>query len=328
MDRELPVIDLTVAIRAYNSAAYLPEILKRLKQQQAIEQLRWEIVVIDNNSTDDTPAIVEQFQKDWPAAFPLRYCLEKKQGAVFARQRAIQEAQGTLIGFLDDDNFPGDRWVAAAYQFGQAHPQVGAYGSRIVGKFETPPPPHFERIQSFLAIKERGDRPNQYRPEVLSLPAGAGLVVRKQIWLDHVPQNQKLQGPVSKSLVTKGEDFEALLHIAQAGWEIWYNPDMLVEHWIPSWRLERQYLISLIQSVGLNIYYLRSFKASSWQKPIIAIKIIFGNARRSFYHIAKYRLKAFTDTVLACEMRFFTSALISPLWYFYKIFNFSYRHDL
>ncbi|NEQ34762.1 MAG: glycosyltransferase family 2 protein [Leptolyngbya sp. SIO4C5] len=314
MNRELPAIDLTVAIRAYNSAAYLPEILKRLQQQQAIEQLRWEIVVVDNNSTDDTPAIVERFQKDWPTAFPLRYCLEKKQGAVFARQRAIQEAQGTLIGFLDDDNFPGDRWVAAAYQFGQAHPQVGAYGSRIVGKFETPPPPHFERIQSFLAIKERGERPNQYRPEVLSLPAGAGLVVRKQIWLDHVPQNQKLQGPVSKSLATKGEDFEALLHIAQAGWEIWYNPDMLVEHWIPSWRLERQYLVSLVESVGLNVYALRTISTPGLRKIPIALRLIGGNMRRLTLHIIKYRIEAFKDTTAICERNFFLSCLISPFW--------------
>ncbi|MFE4105684.1 hormogonium polysaccharide biosynthesis glycosyltransferase HpsE [Almyronema epifaneia] len=314
MDTQTVEIDVTVAIRAYNSATCLPEILRRLKQQQNTSALRWEVIVVDNNSTDSTPAIVQAFQENWPPAFPLRYFVEKKQGATFARWRAIQEASGRLIGFLDDDNLPGDRWVAAVFEFGQAYPQAGAYGSRIVGKFESVPPPHFERIQSFLAIKERGDQPNQYRPQVLSLPAGAGLVVRKQVWLDCVPQTQKLQGPISQSLAAKGEDFEALLYIAQAGWEIWYNPNMQIEHWISSQRLERQYLISLIWAVGLNIYYLRTINASKAQKPLIAARLVAGNFRRLVFHIGRYRFDVFSDTVAACELFFFLSALVSPFW--------------
>ncbi|NJL88317.1 MAG: glycosyltransferase family 2 protein [Leptolyngbyaceae cyanobacterium SM1_1_3] len=313
MDPKTPTVDLTVAIRAYNSAPCLPEILRRLRLQQDTELLSWEVVIVDNNSTDDTPVIVGKFQKTWLETVPLRYCTEKKQGAVFARLRAVQEAQGVLIAFLDDDNLPGDRWVAAAFEFGQAYPQAGAYGSRIIGKFETAPPPGFERIQSFLAIKERGSQPNQYRPEVLSLPAGAGLVVRKQVWLDNVPKVQWLQGPINQSLSAKGEDFEALMHIAQAGWEIWYSPTMLIEHWIPGWRLERQYLIELIRHTGLNVYYLRTINVvGGWKKSAIALKLFLGSLRRIVIHLLSYRLAAFTDTVAICELNFFWSTLVSP----------------
>jgi len=313
--QEEPTVDFTVAIRVYNSGDRIAEILEKLLHQTDTEEINWEIVIVDNNSTDNTAQIIQQYQAQWCKPYSLRYFLETRQGAVFARARAIREAKGQYIGFLDDDNFPCSTWVSAAYTFGQAHPQVGAYGSRIQGRFDVEPPKNFERIQSFLALKERGETANQYDPSSLSLPAGAGLVVRKQVWLNSVPERLNLQGPVGGKLTAKGEDFEALLHIGQQGWEIWYNPEMKIDHHIPGWRLERDYLISLIHNVGLTICQLRMINAKNWQKPIIMLRIIVGNSRRIIQHWMRYRGGIQEDVVLSCEMAFYWSSLISPFVY-------------
>ncbi|HEY9607448.1 MAG TPA: glycosyltransferase, partial [Allocoleopsis sp.] len=119
------VVDLTVAIPTYNGGRRLPEVLDRLRiccqntirhrhnsayqarqrlagttPRTAVEQTRtathshdftWEIIVVDNNSTDDTAQIVQMYQANWPKQCALRYCFEPKQGAAFARTRAFKE---------------------------------------------------------------------------------------------------------------------------------------------------------------------------------------------------------------------------------------------
>ncbi|NEP11014.1 MAG: glycosyltransferase family 2 protein [Symploca sp. SIO2C1] len=309
-------LDFTVAVRAYNSQQNLPLILDKLRSQLGTQNISWEIVVVDNNSTDNTAKIVQEYQSNWCQPYPLRYYLEPKQGAVYARWRAVREARGKLIGFLDDDNFPDSNWVSAAYSFGQSYPQAGVYGSQVHGEFEVDPPENFKRIQAFLAIKEHGSQPRLYNHSTLNLPAGAGMVIRKQVWLDNVPEKLVLQGPVGKSLSGKGEDFEAMIHIGEAGWEIWYNPDMSIEHQIPASRLERHYLISLMRSAGLNVCTLRLTKVSNWQKPVIITRIIVGNLRRIIRHWLQYRGQYNSDLVAACELEFFVSSLLSPFSYF------------
>jgi glycosyltransferase involved in cell wall biosynthesis len=317
------MVDFTVVIPTYNGEKRLPQLLERLreagrshsvKSQTNTEQFSWEILVVDNNSKDNTAKVVQEYQANWPDTYPLRYSFEAEQGAAFARQRAIKEARGELIGFLDDDNLPDPEWVAAAYAFGQAHPQVGAYGGQIHGDFEVNPPENFKRIQSFLAIRERGSQPHQYQPENLSLPPAAALVVRKQAWLDTVPVRPTLGGKAHGSMV-QGDDYEPLLYMHKAGWEIWYNPAMHTYHQIPKWRLEKNYLLSLIRGSSLCICHLRLVEAKTSQKPIIATRIMLGSFRRAVLHLLKYRRQVKTDLIAACELEFYWNTFLSPFYF-------------
>lgn len=181
------MVDFTVVIPTYNGAQRLPRVLETLRSQSISDSCTWEVVIVDNNSTDGTAAVVENYQSNWLAPVSLRYVTEPRQGLAYARQCGVEAANGKWVGFLDDDTAPDQNWVTAAYRFGEEHPQAGAYGGQIHGDFEVPPPENFERIKSFLAIKERGPTPHLYQPDVLILPPGAGLVIRKQAWLEAVP---------------------------------------------------------------------------------------------------------------------------------------------
>ncbi|MDY7013433.1 MAG: hormogonium polysaccharide biosynthesis glycosyltransferase HpsE, partial [Cyanobacteriota bacterium] len=260
--------EFTVAIRTYNRGDYLPALLERLRSQRDPENINWEIVIVDNNSADDTAKIIQEYQRNWPEAFPLKYFFEARQGAFYARQRAIQEAQSPLIGFLDDDNLPASDWVVKACLFARSHPKAGAYGGQIHGIFEASPPENFERIAGFLPIVERKRTIcfNTYSIKGV-LPPGAGLVVRKQAWLNCIPQHLFLQGPVGESLAVKGEDIEALIYLQKAGWEIWYNAEMHIQHYIPKTRLEKQYLQRFFKGVGLGRYRIRMLRYIFWQRP-------------------------------------------------------------
>ena len=317
------LVDFTVAIPTYNGAERLPKILERLRSQRGVAHLHWEIRVVDNNSQDATARVVAEFQATWPQPNQLKYSLEPRQGAAFARMRAIQEAKSEWVGLLDDDNLPAPNWVAEAYAFGEAHPQASAYASQIHGEFDVEPPPNFERIAPFLGITERGSHPHLYEPDQLRLPPAAGLVVRKSAWCAAVPQQPMLRGRVGQSLVG-GEDLEPLLYLHKAGWEIWYNPAMETYHQIPRWRLEQDYLIRLSQGVGLNSCCLRMINTPWWQRPIILARTFFGSVRRIVLHLIRDRatlleapaaVSSTPDLVTACELAFYWGYLWSPFYF-------------
>jgi glycosyltransferase involved in cell wall biosynthesis len=311
------MIDFTVAIRAYNAEKTLPELLDKLQEQIETENINWEIIVIDNNSTDNTANIVKKYQAEWNKPYPLKYLLETKQGAAIARKRAIKEAQGAFIGFLDHDNIPALDWGKTAYKFSKLHPKIGAYGGQIHANFEVDPPKDFQKIAVYLAIIERGNKAfcyNHHKRKVL--PPGAGIVISKKAWLNSVPENLFLLGPNGQSLLTKGEDIEILSYIQNAGWEIWYNPDMHIDHKIPAWRLERDYLISLVWGSGLTRHHIRMIRLKPYQRPFAFFAYLINDLRKMiFYWLKNYSILK-TDTVAACEMALLISIFLSPffLW--------------
>ncbi|MDJ0708210.1 MAG: hormogonium polysaccharide biosynthesis glycosyltransferase HpsE [Leptolyngbyaceae cyanobacterium MO_188.B28] len=306
-------LDFTVAICTYNGEHRLPGVLECLKWQLNTEDIVWEVLVIDNNSTDGVAQVVKDFQQKWPQKGQLRYGFELKQGAGYARHKAVQLARSPLIGFLDDDNLPSMIWVSAAYEFAQTHPAVGVYGSRIRGDFEINPPENFERIAPLLALTERGGTAHRYPPHKKVLPPGAGMVVRRQAWLDNVPENVLLSGRTGKSMLT-GEDLEAVLHIQGAGWEVWYNPGMRLYHSIPGKRLKREYLISLCRGIGLSRHRTRMLSVAAWRRPIMTPLYMLNDIRKIFKHLIRYRQCVVTDVVTACEMTLYLSSLVSPFY--------------
>ncbi|OUL35690.1 glycosyl transferase [Nostoc sp. T09] len=326
------MIDFSVAICTFNGEKRLPDVLNKLKEccaytrQLAIdaESINWEIIVIDNNSKDNTAKIVQEYQADWPAAYPIKYFLEYKQGLSFARERAIQEAQGIFVGFLDDDNLPTHNWVASAYNFGKNHPQAGAYGGIIHGDYEVTPPNNFDKISLLLAIGGGKTTFCYTFPENIlfykkMLPPGAGIVVCKQAWIENVPNNLFFKGRVNGSLVA-AEDIEALIHIKKAGWEIWHNAEMEIYHRIPKQRLEKEYLLKLMRSIGLSRHYTRMLDLQIWQQPFVSMAYMANDIRKMVMHLLKYRMVVRTDIVAACEMELLIGAFFSPFYIWKRAF--------
>lgn len=307
------MMDFTVAIPTYNGASRLPKVLEKLKEQTGIENISWEIIIVDNNSSDDTAKVVKEYQAKWSKYLPLKYFFEPKQGLAFARQRAVTEAGGTWIGFIDDDNLPAHDWVENAYNFAKQYPKAGAVSGQIHANFEIKPPDNFKKIETFLAIREHGSKPFMFDPDNLRLPPGAGLVVRKQAWCESVPSRLTLLGRVGNAVVA-GEDYEVLLYMHKSAWEIWYNPAMHINHQIPRHRLEREYLIPIARGIGLATCQLRLINAKTWEKPLIVLRTLLGNLRRLLRHWLQYGAQVKTELVPAFEMEFYWGSFISPFY--------------
>ncbi|MBD2256763.1 hormogonium polysaccharide biosynthesis glycosyltransferase HpsE [Pseudanabaena sp. FACHB-2040] len=305
--------DFTVVIPTYNRAAYLPPLLERLQTQQGVESLRWEVVVVDNNSTDSTADLIKQIQSTWSAPCPLRYCFEPQQGSAYARQRGIEEAASPLVGCLDDDNLPEPTWVVAAVAFAEAHPNAGAFASRIYGQYEAPPPEALRSILFYLALNDRGDQPLRYEPRRNGMPPSAGLVVRREAWLQCVPSNLLLIGRVGQSMLA-GEDYEALLHLHRAGWQVWYNPAMEIQHCIPPSRLTFDYMSRNLWGIGLGRHHLRMLALPTWQRPAMLLAYLLSDLKKAGTYYWQHRQDLGSQGAAACEMRRLVATVLSPFF--------------
>ena len=315
------MLNLSIAICTYNGEQRLPLVLDRLRSQISTDTVHWEILIVNNNSTDGTADRIAQLQTEWAqdSTLPtIHYLFEKSQGTAFARQHALTKAEGEWVVFLDDDNLPHTEWIAAIEGFIQQHPNVGAFHGQILGDYEITPPPNFDRIAPFWAIaggkKARcyTTDPNALRKRLL--PPGAGIVVQRQAWLDHVPKELNLVGRVGKSMVC-GEDIEAMEYLSRAGFEIWYTPEMRIDHRITADRLTRDSVIRHMHGIGLGRWQLRRLRVGKWKRPLI-MAIFFGNdCRKAIVHSIKYRheIQA-ADIVAIAERAFFIGCLQSPFY--------------
>lgn len=309
------MVDFTVAVPTYNGAKRLPELLDRLRSQTNTEHFSWAILIVDNNSKDDTAAIVQRYQTNWSAPFALEYAFEQQQGAAYARQKAIQLAQSDLIGCIDDDNLPDSHWVANAFAFGQNHPAAGAYGGKVKGTLAGKKPSNFIDIESVLALRDRGNTPHRYSPEILDLPPAAAVVIRKSAWVETVPSRPLLGGRGQGSMM-QGDDYEPLMYMHKAGWEIWYAPTLITHHQIPQKRLERDYLIELSWGCGLCNCHLRMINARGWQKIALIGRILLGSDLRTLVrYFFKYRKQFSTELVPACQMAIYLANWLSPFYF-------------
>lgn len=311
-------IDITVAIPTYNGAQRLPMVLDKLRSQTQLEGVNWEVIVCDNSSTDDTADIVEHYKANWPAHIPLHYRFAAEQGAAFARQRAVESASGELIAFLDDDNLPAQNWLSEAIAFAQSHPEAGAFGSQIHGQFQSELPAELENIKCFLAIIERGDQPHRYEPANKILPPAAGLVVRRSAWLSAVPKRLFLNNK-GKEAGLASEDLEALLYIQKAGYDIWYNPAMVVHHDIPDGRLRKDYLVTLFRCVGLSRFHIRLLGLESWKRPAYVPSYIANDICKLALHRLRYGRSEQLDTETACRRTLLASTARSPFFLLKKV---------
>lgn len=315
-------MNLTIAIPTFNGAPRLAEVLSYLQAQQlpqdgAASSPRWEILIVDNNSNDNTAGVVTQLQQDWATGpwgddVPLRYCFEPQAGLAYARQRAIAEAKGDWVGFIDDDNWTEPDWVASAMAFADANPELGAFGSRIKAVYEIEPPDNFQEIEAFLAIRDHGDNEHPFDPEQLQLPPGAGMVVHRQRWLDSVPAVMSVVGRTADVLIS-GSDSAVLMYLHRAGHGIAYNPRMVIHHAIPAARLNRAYLLPLAYGIGMAICQLRFINVEGGRRWEIGLRTFLGGLRRVFTRLWQHGPALRADLNLTFWMCFYLGGMLSPV---------------
>lgn len=247
-------MEASIIVCTYNRAVSLRETIGALRAQRCSPSLSWEVIIVDNNSSDHTRKLVEEARSDWPL---LRYEFEGEQGLSHARNRGIAVASGTVLLFTDDDVLPEPDWLETTLA-GMDKYQADACGGYIAPIWETPPPAWLtERFYGFLAVRtERSDDYPIQSPA--QAPYGANMAVKKAVF-DKVGMFDTSRGRKGKVLAS-GEDGELFERILAAGLQAVFLGQSRVHHKVESFRLSKRYFRrwrlqtsrNIVQSQGLS----------------------------------------------------------------------------
>ena len=257
----MQIPSITLAICTYNNCQLLNRTLSTITQQQVDLSINWSVLVVNNNSTDKTVQVVESHIQN-NSIHNLRMVFETQQGLSYARRRAVTETTSDLIAFVDDDCFLSSNWVQEAVSFFQVHPQAGAVGGKVQLQWEIAPNESFLRLGGYLAEQNHGDVAIQMPSSTPTYLVGAGLVVCREAlinsgWLE----NSAFTGRRGENL-SAGDDSEIVLKIRNAGYQLWYNPAMYLDHFIPKSRISEDYFCRLLRGIGRSktILYILGYR--------------------------------------------------------------------
>lgn len=247
----LPAPRVVVGFCTYRRVERLSALVAALRAQASDEP--FEIVVVNNNSPDDTAQVLCHLA-DQPGA-PLRHVSETQQGIVPARNRLLAEVAGAeFLLMLDDDELPHPGWLLAGLASLRDEP-LDCVGGRVRVNFEPAgrPPWLGDELLGFLAEVDHGDAP--FRITDANTPIWTANVGYRMALFAGGLRFDARYSRVGKD-VGGGEDVIMFENLLGMGVRMGYRPDMVVEHFVEPWRLRRGYFLRLhyISGVRAGLY--------------------------------------------------------------------------
>ncbi len=233
-----PPLSASVLVCTYNRADLLREMLESL---QTVHTARaWDVVVVDNNSSDHTRAVVQSLTGVFPV--PLTYVFEARQGKSHALNTGIQASRGEIIVFTDDDVRVGSGWLDAACSTLDEQARVDYTGGPVRPIWGATPPLWLDQrrgdLWGTLAILDYGDTPFVFE-ERRRVPLGANMAVRRAL-IDRIGGFDPRLGRNGRTLLGQ-EQAEFFARARQGGARGVYVPTMELHHHVPRERLTKQY---------------------------------------------------------------------------------------
>lgn len=289
-------MDASVVDCAYNRCASLADTLEAIAAMQVPSGFAWELIVVDNNSRDDTRATVEAFAARQPA-LSVRYLFQPQQGLSHARNLGSSAAQGETLVFTDDDVLPAPDWLITLVSGMREH-GCSAAGGCIALLWLAPPPAWLtERFYGFLALRTDEGAAREVRRHD-EMPLGASLAFQRSVF--ERGGNFDPQLGCKGSVLAGGEEIDVLMRIVERGERVMYFPQARVRHKVEAFRLSKRYLRRWRYQCSLN-------KARAWPavegRTLAGVPLyLFGQLLRSAWRTATMRLLRPADEAFCQEM--------------------------
>lgn len=237
---------LSLIVCTYNRDKYLYGALQCIAEN-GFPTEAYEIVLVNNMSTDNTEAECKRFENDYPNV-DFRYFVETNQGLSFARNRGIKESQGETLVFLDDDSYIQEGYLNNLQKHLEAHPNADAFGGKILPVFESGEAPKWlsKWNYSWVSAIDMGDKVCPFKGK--AFPIGANMGIRRSMISEIGLFNTQL-GRSKKNLMG-GEEKDLFERIRNHGGSIYYFPDVVVHHVIPPTRTTKEYIMRMGEGVG------------------------------------------------------------------------------
>ena len=240
---------LSVIICTYNREKYIRPLMESIAANTLAKD-QYEIVLVDNNCTDNTQLVCEQFAADHTDV-TFRYVVETEQGLSAARNKGIQEAHGDIVVYVDDDALVDTHYLKDYADWFEKHPETMAAGGPIQPMYEEGDEPDWMTPYTralLTAWMNYGDKVREYPKG--RYPGGGNAAYRKEVF-DKVGLFNTALGRKGGNLMGSEEkDIFAKMH--QLGMQVLYLPSPVLHHSIPSYKLEEDYFNRLTTQMGIS----------------------------------------------------------------------------
>jgi len=238
---------VSVIFSSYNGSRRLERTLDSFVAQQ-FPRDAWELIAVDNNSSDNTFEILESYRDRLPI-IPLQHKVPGKSGAM---NKAIERVKGDLVVLTDDDVDADPTWLAAMVACAAANPEFGIFGGRIVPDWERAPQgqPFLEWIpmgSTFAVIDETASGPCD-----ATKIWGPNTALRRT-FLDQGTRYREDIGPLPGGLFAMGEDSEIVLRLARAGVKTYRCAEAVVRHFVPASSMTEEWVQKRAERLGYGM---------------------------------------------------------------------------
>ncbi len=259
-------MDVTVAICTWNRCALLDQTLAHLHMLQVPNGVTWEVLVVDNNCTDATAAVLAKHADK----LPLKHLVETQQGHSHARNKAVSEASGELLLWTDDDVLVHPNWLIELTSAARNYPDAKFFGGPVRPWFERTPPTwitdNLPRLAHCWALLDHGPEIRWLKPGEYAY--GANIGFRTDVMRKH--PFDPFYGRVGKRL-TSGDETRMIDRIrAEGGEGVWVGT-AVVDHFLPADRMNPKYVHEVNRWTGyqcvepfLDDRTPRLFRAPRW----------------------------------------------------------------
>jgi len=242
---------ISIIVCCYNSALRLPQTIKYLAYQKVETEIRWEIIIVNNASIDNTK-IVARKECEKYRNFNIDFFLvdQPTPGLSHARKKGIEMANYEYIIFCDDDNWLYQDYVENAYKIMESDSLIGAAGGTCEGITDGGFPEWFEEIKGPYAVGKQALKSGDLDDRLHLW--GAGLVVRTKIMKKVFDEDFPLFFSGRKGeLLFAGEDSEICARIILLGYKLHYSERLIFKHYIDRNKLTLEYKINMFNGFEL-----------------------------------------------------------------------------
>ncbi|MEO5910949.1 MAG: glycosyltransferase [Pelobium sp.] len=294
---------ISVIICCFNSANRIEQTLKYLLEQQIQDIINWEVILVNNNSNDDTIQISTKFIRNSKVKIDFKIINEPNPGLNYARQAGFKKAQYEYLLMVDDDNWLNNHYLETVYKIMNQNLEIGILGGYGIEKCEVTPPEWFEHYKLSYAVGKHA----QLSGDITSTRGdvyGAGATIRKAAFQKLIDLGfETIMTDRSGIQLTSGGDNEICIALKTIGYQIWCDNRLKFNHFIPKERLTENYIIKLNIAISSSFCLLRPYYyllnqenfnlRPNYKKNwiwIILPRVLHFTFSMSWIHILKYKL--------------------------------------
>ena len=267
---------VSIVICTYNGVDRLGPTLKAIFSIDISSTIAWELIIIDNASTDNTSEFCRNIIKEYGFSEKVSVVYEPLAGCNHARLRGLKVSKYKWLLFCDDDNHLFPDYIHIGWEILENNSSIGVLGGQGIALFETFKPEWFDRYSKSFAIGPQNYLDGKLQNNKSKLYS-AGSFFRREALLVYYSRNFNtiMTGPKGTEL-SRGEDTEWCMMIELMGYELWYSHNLKFYHFMTNARMKWDYYLRLKAGI------------SSGSAKFVSYTPFFNNTPHLFYFFLEY----------------------------------------